>query len=157
MPHLRVALAAARWRSEPAWKVAAHNIGGKLRPFALLADEFCPWADRMRVLFHNLVQMSPVDRPPALPPPLLTPIPKGLTRWAPLKRAFKQWRSNQPDRVLARLHEQVFRERGYEKDVWIRWEDGRRLTYPGRASSNVTPEGSNCRWENAVALMRPAR
>ena len=66
MPHLRVALAAARWRSEPAWKVAAHNIGGKLRPFALLAHEFCPWADRMRVLFHNLVQMAPVDRPPAL-------------------------------------------------------------------------------------------
>jgi hypothetical protein len=111
----------------------------------------------VRRLFHDLVTMSPADRAPPLPPPLSTPIPRGLRRWEPLRQALRRWRRRETDRVLAALHERVFRERGYERDLWIRWEDGRRLTYPGRASSSVVPEGSDCRWANAVRLMGPVR
>ena len=157
MPNLRAALAAVRWRRSPAWKEAARHIGDAQRPFALLADEFCPWADRVRSLFHDLVRMSPADSAPGLPPPLSKPIPRGLSRWEPLRHALRRWSRRESDRVLADLHERVFRERGYERDLWICWEDGRRLTYPGRASSSVVPEGSDCRWANAVRLMRPGR
>lgn len=155
MSNLRDALAAVRWRQGPAWKEAAKHIGKAQRPFALLADEFCSWADHVRSLFHDLVRMSPASAAPLLPPSLLTPIPQGLNSWRPLRHALRRWRRHEADRVLADLHEQVFRERGYERDLWIRWEDGRRVTYPGRASSSVVPEGSDCRWSNAVKLMRP--
>jgi len=157
MPNLRAALTAVRWRQRPAWKEAARHIGDAQRPFSLLADEFCPWADLVRGLFHDLVTMSPASHAPQLPPALSTPIPRGLGRWEPLRHSLRRWRRHEADRVLADLHERVFRERGYERDLWMRWEDGRRLTYPGRASSSVVPEGSDCRWANAVRLMRPAR
>jgi hypothetical protein len=157
MPELHAALAAVRWRQSASWKQAAKHIGAPLRPFALLADEFCPWADSLRVLFHDLVRSSPRDPAPVLPPPISRPIPRGLVRWKPLRQALRRWRRREGDRVLADLHQRVFSERGYEHDVWIRWEDSRRLTYPGRASSGVAQEGSDCRWSNAVRLMRPGR
>jgi hypothetical protein len=157
MPHLRSALAAVHWRNEPAWKEAAAHIGAALRPFAILADEFCPWADRIRSLFHELVQLPPTEAAPKLPLPLSAPIPHGLISWEPLKDALKRWQRERPDRVLIELHECAFRERGYERDVWIRWEDDRRFPYSGRASSSIALEGSDCRWANAVRLMRPAR
>lgn len=157
MPNLHEALAAVRWQRSPSWKHAARHTGDALRPYALLADEFCPWADGLRSLFHDLVRISPTDPAPRLPPRLSTPVPRGLSRWEPLRHALGRWRQRDADRVLADLHEHVFRERGYERDLWIRWEDGRRITYPARASSSVVPEGSDCRWANAVRLMRPGR
>jgi hypothetical protein len=87
----------------------------------------------------------------------LSPIPSDLSRWQPIKHALKRWRRKKADCVLANLHEAVFRERGYESDLWIRWEDGRRVNYPSRANLNIVPEGSDCRWSNAVRLLRPTK
>lgn len=157
MPELFAALVSVGWCDKPSWKQAARQIGAARRPFALLADQFCPWADRLREQFHQLIRSSPKDPVPVLPPPILGAIPRGLKRWEPLRRALRHWRLREGDRVLADLHKQVFTERGYERDLWIRWEDGRRLTYPGRASSSVVREGSDCRWRNAVRLMRPGQ
>ena len=157
MPDLYAALKNTGWRQGAAWKKAAQYIGVTQRPFALLAEEFCPWADLLRKQFHTIVRSSPKEPPPVLPPPLSQPIPRMLKRWEPLRRALRRWRRREGDRVLADLHKQLFTERGYERDLWVCWEDGRRFTYPGRANSTVVPEGSDCRWANAVQLMRPGR
>lgn len=157
MPDLHAALSAVGWRQSPSWKQAATHIGAAQRPFALLADEFCPWADDLRGLFHKLVQSPPKNPAPVLPSPLSRPIPPALSRWEPLKHVLRRWRRREGDRVLADLHRRVFAERGYEHDLWIRWEDGRRHPYLSRASSSVTSEGSDCRWANAVGLMRPGQ
>jgi hypothetical protein len=155
MPELHAALAAARWGQDASWDRAARHIGDQLRPFALLAHEFCPWSDILRRLFHDLVRMPPTAPGPLLPKKLSRMIPRGLIRWEPLRHALRRWRPREGDRVLAELHRQVFRERGYERDLWICWEDGRRLTYPGRASWNIAQARSDCRWRNAVWLMGP--
>lgn len=157
MPELYEGLKSTGWRQTAAWKKAAHYIGVTQRPFALLAEEFCPWADLLRRQFHTIVRSSPQETAPVLPPALSQPIPRMLKRWGPLRHALRRWRRREGNRVLADLHKQVFTERGYERDLWLCWEDGRRLTYPGRASSTVVPEGSDCRWANAVQLMRPGR
>jgi hypothetical protein len=155
MPELHAALAAVGWRQRPSWRKAAQYIGPAQRPFALLADEFCPWADNLRGLFHVLIQSPPKDLAPMLPHRLSHPIPPQLKRWESLRRALRRWRRREGDRVLADLHRRVFAERGYEHDLWIRWEDGRRHPYPSLASSSVSSEGSDCRWANAVRLMKP--
>jgi hypothetical protein len=157
MPELYTALKSAGWRETASWKQAAQHIGPAQRPYALLADEFCPWADHLREQFHLLIRSSREDRAPVLPPPLSREIPRELKRWEPLRDALRHWRRRQGDCVLAHLHMQVFTERGYERDLWIRWEDGRRVTWPGRVSFSVMREGSDCRWANAVRLMRPGR
>jgi hypothetical protein len=157
MPDLYAALESRGWQKSAAWKKAAQHIGAIQRPYALLAEAFCPWADLLREQFHAIVQSSPKEPAPVLPPPLAQPIPRGLKRWEPLRSALRHWRGREADRVLADLHNEVFTERGYERDLWICWEDGRRMTYPGRASLTVVPEGSDCRWANAVQLMRPGQ
>lgn len=157
MQDLHAALAAVGWRERAAWNMAAKHIGAAQRPFALLADKFCPWADDLRGLFDELVQLPPKDTAPLLPPPLSRPIPRGLKRWEPLRKSLRSWRRREADRVLADLHRRVFSERGYEHDLWIRWEDGRRHPYPSRASSSGSTEGSHCRWANAVQLMKPGQ
>jgi hypothetical protein len=155
MPGLHGALANAGWRTTMAWKHAARHIGESLRPFALLAHAFCPWADELRVLFHELVRASARARSPKLPPPLAAAIPRGLASWDVLRPSLRRWHRSAADRVLADLHQRVFTERGYGRDLWIRWEDGRRFASPGRASWAISPEGSDCRWANAVRLMGP--
>jgi hypothetical protein len=157
MPDLYAALKSARWPKIASWKLAAQYIGPAQRPFALLADQFCPWAEDLRKQFHQLIRSSPKDPAPVLPPRLSRPIPRGLKKWEPLKRALRNWRRREADSVLAELHKQVFTERGYQDELWIRLEDGQRHTSLGRASSSVARDGSDCRWWNAVQLMRPGR
>lgn len=155
MPDLHRALSAMRWRRTRSWGQAALHIGPSLTQYASLAHEFIPWADALRELFHQLIRSAPTAPTPKLPSPLRGTIPDALARWEPLRHALRAWRRKHADRVLANLHRRVFSERGYERDLWIQWEDGRRITYPGRASFNVAAEGSDCRWANAVTLMRP--
>lgn len=157
MPDLSRALASISWRKRIAWKEASRRLGESLRPYALLAHEFCPWADRLRTLFHELIHARPGASSKFLPPRLSARVPPALRRWDPLRGALSRWRRDAPGRVLAELHEVVFRERGYERDLWLRWEDGKPLSYPGRASLGVAPKGSDCRWGNAVELMGPGR
>jgi hypothetical protein len=158
MPNLYAALAVTGWLERPArWGRVAQHIGAAQRPYALLADEFCPWADSLRSLFHTLIQSSPNAPTPTLPLRLSRRIPPQLKRWNALRTSFRSWHRRKGDRVLADLHRRVFSERGYEHDLWMRWEDGRRHAYPARASSSVASEGSDCRWANAVRLMKPAR
>jgi hypothetical protein len=154
MPHLRKALSTVRWKRKQAWKEASRHIGKELSPYAKLAGEFCTWSYIVRKIFQDLVHMSPKDLAPRLPPPLSTRIPSDLTRWKPLKKALKNWHQKSTDQILADLHKLVFREKGYERDLWLMYEDGRRIPYPARASSNFVTEGSDCRWANAVQLMK---
>ncbi|MGA2958024.1 MAG: hypothetical protein ABSF48_20140 [Thermodesulfobacteriota bacterium] len=155
MPELYNALSALRWRANMGWGQAAKHMGPRLEPYANLAHVFCPWADTIRSCFDEILHYNPdVD----FPPWLRGKIPTDLKRWDPLRKIAEKWKKGNLENVLADLHKDVFFERGYSRsDLWISIEDGRLLRFPGRADYRPIAEGSDCRWSNAVALMRPFR
>jgi hypothetical protein len=159
MPDLERALRAVRWPARQSWRAAARHIGPKLAPYARLAGEFCDWADQVRARFDETVEDGAIPRTP-LPAALTVPIPAALTAWAPLRAALQSWPhySSDPRAMLAELHRRVFLERGYSRDdLWLAREEGRFESCPGIAATRDDPEGSDCRWRNAVWLMGPTR
>lgn len=157
MPDQWRALDSVGWTKRPSWRKASDRLGERLKPYAALAAEYCPWADEVRSLFQKLIYAPHEEPSERLPPRLPAKIPSGLKRWDPLRFALKDWRRHEPIRVLANLHGVVFGERGHELDLWLRWEDGRRQAYPGRASFGIATDGGDCRWTNAVLLMGPGK
>lgn len=62
MPDLKRSLEAVHWpRNKPAWKEAAQDMGPRLEKYALLAAEFCPWADRVRIIFDEVLRSAPTQ------------------------------------------------------------------------------------------------
>jgi len=156
MPDLRRSLAALNWRKTPSWGLAGTHLGPQLRPCARLADEFCSWADELRAYFDDLVQLRGKDPTVPFPSRLRTIIPLGLKHWDPLRKALKRWDIDSPKVVLANLHKDVFKQRGYGRgDLWLAWEDNQITAFPSRGDRRPSNEGSDCRWSNAVALMKP--
>ncbi|MBI3780618.1 MAG: hypothetical protein HY278_06140 [candidate division NC10 bacterium] len=153
MPHLYDAIQTLHWPTNQAWGRAARFIGNELKPYARLAHEFCGWADEVRAVFDEIVKSAPNARPQDLPARLATPIPRDLLRWKPLRLVLNDWNPKAAPSMLAQLHLAVFRERGYENELWLRREEGKVRLYPGRATTRPPTEGSDCRWANAVNLM----
>lgn len=156
MQKLHEALYRLGWPKHQAWGRAARWMGDDLRPYALLANEFCNWAEEVRDAFDRLV-FEKLGTRIDLPPALKSRIPSGLERWKPLRKALGSWSPKEPERLLAKWHREVFSERGYERDLWLQFEDGRTRPFPGRARRRPPGELSDCRWSNAVQVMRPRR
>jgi hypothetical protein len=155
MPKLHKALCRLGWPKRQTWGRAARWIGDDLRPYALLAHEFCDWAEEVREAFNRLVFEKPGTRID-LPPALKGWIPPDLERWKPLRKALESWSPREPERVLAQWHGELFSERGYGRDLWVYLDGGRAVTFPGRASGGSSWE-RDCRWSNAVQVMGPRR
>jgi hypothetical protein len=159
MPDLERALRMVRWPERQSWGAAARHIGPKLAPYARLAGKFCDWADQVRARFDETVEDGTLSRTP-LPAALTVPIPAALLAWAPLRDALQDWphSTSDPRAMFAELHRRVFLERGYSGgDLWLVREEGRFDSRPGIAATRGDPEGSDCRWRNAVWLMGPMR
>lgn len=156
MPDLNRALAKLNWPIKESWETASSYLGPSLLPYARLAGEFCDWAGHVRALFDQLIKdRAKIERPPELPNRLSMPIPGTLKRWQVLKPSLRQWKVSRAESVLCALHARVFEDRGYEDELWLRFEDGKFRSYPQRASSSVAVGNGDCRWSNAVQVMGP--
>jgi hypothetical protein len=157
MPDLNRALSGLGYpnRVDQQWGRAARHMPENLARFAVLAAEFCPWADRMKDFFATLVTNRGKVGAGKCPSPLSARIPEGLNRWEPLRAAIKTWNARDPARFLADWHRRVFEERGYgPSDLWLQNEDGKITPYPGRVSVTENA-GGDCRWYNATILLKP--
>jgi len=152
---LNEALSMCDWIENQKWKCAARHMDNKAAPFAALAGEFISWADEVRNYFQDVVDKNGhVSR--RFPCPLQSVIPPGLDRWGPLRRALRRWGQVDKYRLLADWHQEVFAARGYQQsDLWLIFDDGKCTGYAGRALERREIEGGDCRWRNAVRLMRP--
>ena len=166
MPQLFGALSALRWKANMAWGQASKYMGPVLGPYAKLAHVFCPWAYEVRALFDELILVEPGPGSPAhlsrlrkkIPSWLSPKIPPDLKHWDLLKKLSDEWKNEKHENLLVALHKDVFLERNYShSDLWISIEDGRLVPFPSRAGTRQTVWGSDCRWSNAVALLRPIR
>lgn len=153
MPLLRDALQHCRWNESSQWGKAAHVMASSAL-YARLAGEYCSWADEMKRFFQEAVLTQGRSKQ-HLPPRLKASIPGDLGRFDPLRRVLCQWGSKDPFKLLAEWHRNVYEARGYStNDLWVLVEDGKYHWYPGRVASSDT-DGSDCRWKNAVMLMKP--
>lgn len=155
MPQLGRALESTGWAEQARWASAARCLG-TVRAHALLADEFCGWADQVRAWFDEAVSRRAAPSRP-LPPRLMRAVPRGLESFELLRPALRKWpRSGDAAlRNLAALHWAVFGARGYGvSDLWIENDQGRITYRPALATPRGSDEGSDCRWRNAVRLMR---
>ena len=155
MPDLSAALKALRWSAVPRWGESARFLG-RARAHAALAADFCAWADEVRAWFDRAVEFqgAPEDM---LPPVLTRRIPADLSAFRLLRPTLRRWvRSGEGAvRNLARLHRLVFGDRGYGVgDLWVA-EEERSVVFRPALATPRDAEGSDCRWANAVALMRP--
>ncbi len=159
MPVLDGALASLRYPAQGTqqWTRAAKHMPSGLAPYARLAGAFCPWAAEMRDFFVACVESRCSDKSIRCPKPLAASIPSDLERWEPLRKALARWDKASPVRFMADWHREVFEGRGYGKsDLWLSYEDGRPMAFPGRVSATKNVEG-DCRWSNAVTLLKPRR
>jgi hypothetical protein len=156
MPRLAAALKKARWCPNALWGGVASELGSAA-PCAMFAEEFCAWADQVREWFDDAVQRR---GPPArdLPKALARRPPRSIDTFSLLQQALARWpRSGAAAiRNLANLHRSVYETRGYgDADLWVVEEDGVLSYRVGLAVPRLNGEGSDCRWSNAVALMKP--
>lgn len=154
MPKLYVALESLGWPQEEAW----HKASKWLEPsssYALLAHDFCRWADRVRKVFDSLV----FDGCTKILswPTLNVTIPSELadSRWNKV-RTFCT-----PEKVtverLAEWHREEFEMRGRgESQLWLAYWGGRLDPRPHNGSPG-RDRGGDCRWWNAVEMMKPVR
>lgn len=157
MPQLPSALAKAGWRSQQAWTQIANCLSPKLSPFARLAGEFIEWADQVTIYFESL-RSGQNPKTLSCPPKIKTPIPTGLSYWEPFQTEFHNWSKKTVPMALARIHQKVFRRRNYsDSDLWVQTSDGELRWRKHKPAEPTTTEGSDCRWSNAVALLKPIR
>jgi hypothetical protein len=153
MPQLKAALEHLNWPSRANWRGAASLMGKELAVYARLAHEFCPWSEELRKRFNAALDLPPLSAEYDVGPTLKKDIPVPLKRWRPLRKVLLSWKTNDI-RTLIDLHTAVFEDRGYSKELWLIWEDNKpRIT--GRGLARMVAEGRDCRWRNAVELMRP--
>ena len=137
------------------WARAAKHMPENLARHAVLAGHFCPWAVRVRDFFTALITNKGKVGKERCPLQLRVHIPQGLDdRWHPLREALKNWNTKAPERFLAEWHRKVFEARKYgPNDVWLHDKDGKITWFPRR----ITPSenaGGDCRWRNAIGLMK---
>jgi hypothetical protein len=163
MPELNFALSKTGWIVEPhKWYAAARHLGA-LNRYAKLANEFCRWAKKVREVFDQVLNNNGhMPRGVSLPQRLKSGIPTDPEFFAfePLKKALANWKCDGPGavRMLAKLHSDVFKSpsRGYgDVDLWLLWEDNRPLVRKHLLPINESNSSGDCRWSNAVLLMRP--
>jgi hypothetical protein len=153
MSGLKTALERLNWPIDANWRSASLLMGKESAGYARLAHEFCPWSEKLRKRFNAILDSPFSNTVYDVGLPLKPDIPTPLKRWKPLRKQLPTWKRNDV-RTLIDLHRAVFEERGYSKELWIMWEDnGPRIT--GRGSARAVAEGRDCRWRNAVELMKP--
>jgi len=152
MPELNAALSKLGWCETESWHLAAKHML-KHQRHALLAHEFCAWSRRVRQEFNAMIKDP--KREVHLTP-LKSSIPSDLRNWEPLKCMLERLNGETDHRqLLCSLHSSIFAVRGYSKeDCWVVWGKG------GPEKTNVKPiestsDGGDCRWSNAVVLMKP--
>lgn len=162
MPDLNNALSINGWEVEPQkWRSAARNIGASLSKYATLAGEFCRWAYEVRNIFDLVTENSgAMPRGLRLPARLgsLIPDDEDLAAFGPLKKALAKWERGSAGavRTLSQMHADVFKSRGYDTaDFWLLWEDSRPVVRRHLLPVSKSSSDSDCRWSNAVLLMRP--
>ena len=154
MPWLAEALARSGWSQCQGWTQIADSLPPDRAPYARLAGEFIDWASRVRNYFERIATgHSPESL--SYPARLRASIPKDLKHWKVFKAEFSRWNPKDVPAALARIHKKVFLDRGYsESDLWIELQDGELRWKKGRANDEPHPEGSDCRWSNAVKLLK---
>jgi hypothetical protein len=154
MPILYRALNAVRWRRTPAWDLVAPKLG-ETAPFAQFASRFLPWAVETKLTFDRLLEGKvPKHRRHGCQAPL------GITKWSELAKPYvSRLAKREPiERVMAEWHRHVYQKRSYgDGDLLAVWEEGHFVVRPVAASylSERDPGEGDCRWRNAVAVMRP--
>lgn len=157
MPWLPNALSKAGWRSQQAWTQTATDLGPKLAPYARLAGEFIDWANQVRDYFEGL-RAKQTKQSLVCPSKIKRPVPPDLKYWEPFQTEFHNWKTKNVPTALARIHRKVFHRRNYsDSDLWVELQDGELHWRKHTATDPSTSEGSDCRWSNAIALLRPIR
>lgn len=155
MPWLPEALSRSDWRTQQAWTKAAKYLDPGHAPYARLAGEFIDWAEMVRTYFECLGARS-IQLPFSCPPRLKNRIPTDLNYWKPFQAEFQNWTPKSLPGALARIHKTVFYRRHYgDSDLWVQLQNGELRWRRGTAKDQQVAEGSDCRWSNAVALLKP--
>jgi hypothetical protein len=154
MPRLDAALRAVRWRIQPAWALVAGKLGEDAA-YARFAHRFLSWSSEVKRSFDRMLE----GRSARCPSIRLKP-PAGLSSWEELAQPFaaRLGRREPVGQVLAAWHRHVYTRRGYgDGDLLAVWEDGRLIARPPSMFylSDSEPQERDCRWSNAVAVMRP--
>lgn len=151
MPELHEALAALGWPEDEAWQKAANWLGPK-QDYARFAHSFCLWADEVRRKFDSLVFEE--ARKIGSWPRLDIQVPSELAgrRWNTVRRLGNLQNVKVSD--LVEWHREEFKDRGRESQVWLDY-DGNKLYSSSRNASRGPQQGSDCRWRNAVWMMKP--
>jgi hypothetical protein len=145
------------WNEDAQWLRAANRMGPDRR-WALLADRFCVWADRLRQCFDDLVedpkrQDIRFPGPLSYPSALATELP--WQHWQFVSRYGGLADASSKKALLAEWHRVELKSRGYRTaDLWMVAGERGIESRPFNSSSRNT-EGSDCRWSNAVRMMRP--
>ncbi len=155
MPLLPNALAQSGWSSRQAWTQTAKYLGPRLSSYARLAGEFIDWADNVRNYFEGLrARRSPETL--FYPPKLRSHIPEELKYWEPFQAELRNWNPQSLPAALARIHKTIFHRRHYsDSELWVELRDGELRWRVNTATDKQPAEGSDCRWSNAVALLKP--
>lgn len=160
MPELRAGLKRARWGQEANWLAAAPAMG-RLEGTARFAYRFCNWADSLRRAF-DMLSRDGHGHKVRWPAPLSVPSRYGTSdrnraRWARV-RQYNSGTTTGRLGFVATWHREEFAGRGYgNADLWLAWNADRKKIHsrPYNLPTTDRNEGSDCRWANAVNLMRP--
>lgn len=155
MPEVERALRAVRWSSVVSWGKVATHLGAATAPYARFAERFLRWSLEMSRAFDDALRRERVG-----PCPLPVPPDIGLISWRqgvqPFVRALAK--GDAPGKVLADWHASVYKSRSYGRgDLLAEWESGRFVARPAATAylSERAQSPGDCRWRNAVAIMRP--
>jgi hypothetical protein len=151
MPELHAALTALGWPETEAWHEAANWLGSK-RDYAQFAHSFCKWADEVRSIFDSIVfdEVKTIANWPRLD----VPVPSDLIgrRWNTVRYMGNLQNPNVRD--LVEWHREEFKDRGRGSQIWLDCDMNAVHSF-SRNASRGPQQGSDCRWKNAVLMMKP--